>query len=105
MSDDKVIVETSISRSRNLEGIAEYWEEHSVADQWDETRDASFEVRATRRRRVTIDAEVYHRIEALAHRRGISPETLVNLFLAEQVRRGSRTQQSSQRGSRETPSG
>ncbi len=105
MSDDKRIAETSISRSRNLEGVAEYWEEHSVADHWDETRDASFEVRATRRRRVTIDAEVYHRIETLAHRRGISPETLVNLLLADRVRRGSGAQRSAQRGPLETPPG
>lgn len=86
-------VETSISKSRNLEGIVEYWEEHSLADHWDETRETDFEVRATRRRRVTIDPEVYHQIEALAHRRGISPETLVNLLLADQVRRGRRARQ------------
>jgi hypothetical protein len=90
MSDVEKPETTSVSKSRTMEEIADYWEKHSLADHWDETREASFEVRAERRRRVTIDPELYSRVEALAHRRGVSPETLVNLLLAEKVGRSRR---------------
>ena len=48
--------------------------------------EAKFEVRAERRRRVTIDPDLYARIETWAHQRGIVPETLVNLWLAERLK-------------------
>lgn len=74
---------TSISRANTLEEIAEFWDTHSLADYWEQTHEVKFEVRAERRRRITLDPDVYTFIEAQAHRRGVSPETLVNRWLAE----------------------
>jgi len=70
---------TSISKARTLEEIADFWDTHSLADYWDKTHEVEFEVRAKRRRRVTLDPEVYTQVEAQARARGILPETLVNL--------------------------
>jgi hypothetical protein len=83
---------TSISEAKTIEEIADFWNSHSLADYWEKTREVSFQVRATRRRRITIDPEVFAQIEALAHVRGVSPETLVNLWLAEQVRQSAKAQ-------------
>jgi Protein of unknown function (DUF3680). len=85
MSESEEIRLTSISKARTLDEIADFWDTHSLADYWDETREVEFEVRAKRRRRITLDPEVYARIEAQARARGISPETLVNLWLAERL--------------------
>lgn len=79
---------SSISKAKSLEQIGDFWDKHSLADYWDKTREAAFTVRATRRRRIAIDPEVYSQIEALAHRRGVSPETLVNLWVIEGLRKG-----------------
>ena len=76
---------TSISKASTLEEIAEFWDTHSLADYWDQTREVDFEVRAKRRRRVTLDPEVYAQLEAQAQARGLLPETLVNLWLAERL--------------------
>jgi hypothetical protein len=76
---------TSISKARTLEEVADFWDTHSLADYWDQTHEAEFEVRAKRRRRVTLDPEVYAQVEAQARTRGVSPETLVNLWLAERL--------------------
>jgi hypothetical protein len=65
--------------------IAEFWDSHSLADYWDQTHAVEFEVRATRRRRVTLDPEVYAQVEAQARARGLLPETLVNVWLAERL--------------------
>jgi len=57
---------TSISKAKSIEEIGDFWDTHSLADHWSDTREVSFTVRATRRRRVTIDPDVYSQIEALA---------------------------------------
>jgi hypothetical protein len=76
---------TSISKARTLDEVAAFWDTHSLADHWDQTHEVEFEVRAARRRRVTLDPEVYTRVEAEARARGILPETLVNLWLVERL--------------------
>jgi len=76
----------SISQAHSLEEVAEFWDTHSVADYADQVYEVEFEVRASRRRRVTLDPEVFGSIETRAHQRGVSPETLVNLWLAERLK-------------------
>lgn len=82
---------TSISKAQTLEEIADFWDTHSLADHWDETHEVEFEVRARRRRRVTIDPDVYAQLEAQAHVRGVSLETLANLWLAERLQKVTQT--------------
>jgi hypothetical protein len=83
-SDDQQL--TTISKAKTVEEIGEFWDTHSLADYWDQTHEVEFEVRAQRRRRVTLDPQVYAHLEAQARARGVLPETLVNLWLAERLR-------------------
>jgi len=76
---------TSISKARTLDEIADFWDTHSLADYWDQTHKVEFEVRAKRRRRVTLDPDVYTQVEARARARGVLPETLVNLWVVERL--------------------
>ena len=76
---------TTLSKVRTLEEIGEFWDAHSLADYWDQTHEVEFEVRAQRRRRITLDPDVYAELELQARVRGIRPETLVNLWLAERL--------------------
>ncbi len=82
MSKSKV---TTISKARTLKEIGDFWDTHSLADYWDQTHEVEFQVRAKRRRRVTLDPEVYERVVTQASVRGLSPETLVNLWLTERL--------------------
>jgi len=103
MSSIKKNKVTSISKAKNIEEIGDFWDTHSLADHWDETREASFKVCATRRRRVTIDPDVYSQIEALARQRGISPETLVNLWVADHLKKGGKARHAAQQAKGENP--
>lgn len=76
---------TSISKAATIDEIAEFWDTHSLADYWEQTHEVEFEVRAQRRRRVTLDPDVYAWLERQARARGILPETLVNLWLLERL--------------------
>ena len=87
MSESENTQLTSISKARTLGEVAEFWDTHSLADYWDQTREAEFEVRTKRRRRVTLAPEIYAQVEAQARERGVMPETLVNLWLAERLQR------------------
>lgn len=85
MKEDKETTLTSISQARSYEEIAEFWDTHSLADHWDETHEVEMELRVQRRRRVTLSPEIYSRVEEQARARGLQPETLVNLWLAERL--------------------
>lgn len=85
MNENKETQLTPISKARTLEEIAEFWDSHSLDDYWDQTNEVEFELRAKRRRRITLDPQVYAELEAQARTRGVLPETLVNLWLAERL--------------------
>jgi hypothetical protein len=85
MSEGKDEKTTSVSKARTLEEIADFWDTHSLADFWDETHEVEFEVRARRRRRVTLEPDVYSRVLEEARARGVMPETLVNVWLVERL--------------------
>lgn len=75
----------SISQARSYEEMAEFWDTHDTADYWDEFEEVTVEMRAPRHRNVSIEPAMYEVIRAEARRRGVLPETLVNVWLAEKV--------------------
>jgi predicted DNA binding CopG/RHH family protein len=82
MSDDKAIPEMT-----SYEQVADFWDTHSLADYWDETEPAEFEIDATARRRylVALDPELLERVRQLARTRGLTTESLVNLFIEQRL--------------------
>lgn len=77
---------SSISKARNLEEMAEFWDTHSLADYEDEI----YEVKITfdpsaRRTRIGIDPELLEELRSIARERRICTQTLVNLWLRQRV--------------------
>ncbi len=87
MSENKGKKLTGISKAGTVEEIGEFWDSHSLDDYRDQTKEVEFEVRAKHRRRITLDPEIYERVEVQARTRGISPETLINLWVVERLRK------------------
>lgn len=85
MSANDDLPMASISKASTLDEIADFWDTHSLSDYWDYTHEVAFEVRAQRRHRVTLDPHVYEQVAEEARIRGISPETLVNVWLSERL--------------------
>ncbi len=71
----------------SYEDMAAFWDTHSLADYWDQTEAATFEVAPEVRRRyvVAVDREVLGRVQRLARTRGVSSESLVNLLLEQRL--------------------
>ena len=83
MQDDQ-----QIPPFNSYEEMAEFCDTHSLADYWDQTEPAAFEVapEAQRRYLVAVDREVLARVQRLARTRGVSIESLVNLLFEQRLR-------------------
>ena len=79
---------SNISGARTLEEMADFWDTHSLADYDEQTYEVemSFEPSA-RRSVVTIEPELMQDITQMARARNVSTQTLINVWLRQQVDR------------------
>ncbi len=72
---------------KSIEEAAEFWDSHDLADYWDLTREAHFEVDIQRRVFLTaLEPTLAQRLTTLAHKQGVSTETLINVWLTEKAK-------------------
>ncbi len=70
----------------NIEDAAEFWEKHDVADYEDQSREVHFDVDLQKRTYLAaLEPELAQKVAACAHRRGVSTETLINVWLTEKL--------------------
>lgn len=77
---------SSISKGETHEEIGEYWDTHDLAEHWERTKTAEFEVDI--QSEVTyfaVEKQLSEKIKAFARRRGVSPDTLLNLWVQEKL--------------------
>ena len=81
-----------ISKFRSYEELGEFWDNHSLADYWDTTWEVYFDVDIKGHTKlVAIDDKISRKISNIARRRGISPETLINIWLQEKLSKEARS--------------
>jgi CopG antitoxin of type II toxin-antitoxin system len=77
---------SSVSNAGSYREIGEYWDEHDVEDAWNPTRRVEFEVDIeSRHRYFPLDRELSRKIDEAAQRRGVTAETLLNLWVQEKL--------------------
>lgn len=82
MNDDK----SSISQAQSYQEIGEYWDGHDVGEVWAQTEAADFVVSGhAKTTYYPIESSLAQRLRAVAQQRGVSVETLVNLWLQEKM--------------------
>ncbi len=87
MAGNKNVRDPIPERFATIEEAAEFWDTHDLSDYWDLTEEVNFEVDLQHRRYlVALDPELAERLAAEAHKRGVSTQTLVNLWLSEKLR-------------------
>lgn len=73
--------------SASIEEIIEFWDTHSTADYEEETEEVSFEIDLQEEVfTVALVPELVNLLERQAKARGVTTETLVNLWLAERLK-------------------
>jgi CopG antitoxin of type II toxin-antitoxin system len=70
----------------NVEETVEFWDTHSLADYEESWKDVQCEIDIKRRTyQISLDSGIYQKLRSAARERGVSAETLVNLWLQEKV--------------------
>ena len=87
MQIDDMSENKKIPGFKSYEEMAEFWDTHDLADYWEQTEPAEFEISPQARRRylVSLDRNLLLRIQEMARIRGLTTETLVNLLLEEHL--------------------
>lgn len=82
MSENK----SSISKAQSYKEIGEFWDTHDLGNYWEQTHPVEFEIDI--QCEVTyyaLDAVLSAKIRSIAKQRGVSPETLLNLWVQERL--------------------
>ncbi len=82
----KITGKSSISKAQSYREMGEFWDTHDLADYWDQTHLVEFEI--------DIQSEIMYyplevtlsdKMRSVAEQRGVSPETLINLWVQEKL--------------------
>ncbi|MBN1659710.1 MAG: hypothetical protein JXA93_14990 [Anaerolineae bacterium] len=77
---------STISKASSYKEIGDFWDTHDLADYWDQTEPADFEVDIeTEVTYYALDKELSRMLSGVAEERGISAETLLNLWVQEKL--------------------
>ncbi len=77
---------SSISQAQSYREIGEFWDTHDVTEDWDATEPVEFEVDIqSETRYFALDSRLAGEVSQMAWQRGISTETLLNLWVYEKV--------------------
>ncbi|MEK7727737.1 MAG: CopG family antitoxin [candidate division KSB1 bacterium] len=71
---------------KSIEEAGDFWDSHDLTDYWDLTREAHFEVNIERRVFLTaLEPQLAKRLIDCARKRGVTSETLINVWLSEKL--------------------
>jgi len=77
---------SSISKASSYRQIGEFWDTHDLAEYWDQTEPADFEVDIqSELTYYAVDRELSESIRTIAKNRGVSANTLLNLWVQEKL--------------------
>ena len=81
---------SSVSKASSYREIGEYWDEHDLKDAWDPSRRVELDVGIeSRLRYFPLDRDLWRKIDDAARRRGVTAETLLNLWVQEKLQQAS----------------
>jgi hypothetical protein len=77
---------STISKGRTYQEIGEYWDTHDLSEYWSQTKPVEFEVDIeSEAKYYPIERKLSAEITRIAKQRGVSAETLLNMWLQEKV--------------------
>jgi hypothetical protein len=79
-------VKSSISQGQSYQEIGEYWDNHDLGEVWDQTETADFVLSGhAKTTYYPVESNLSQKLHAAAQQRGVSAQTLLNLWLQEKV--------------------
>ena len=79
---------SNISKAGTYAEIGDFWDEHNLSDYWDKTRPVSADVDIESEESLyAVEKGLSDTIRQAAKERGVSPHTLLNLWLQEKIQK------------------
>ncbi len=79
---------SSVSKARTYAGMGDFWDEHDLSDYWGKTRSVRVDVDLESEESLyAIERGLSQTICRAAKQRGVSPHTLINLWLQEKIQK------------------
>ncbi len=79
---------SSVSKARSNKEIGEFWDTHDLAEYWEKTRPVEFEVDIqSETTYFPLESSLSAKIRSIAKQRGVSQETLLNLWVQEKLQK------------------
>lgn len=79
---------SSVSRADTYAAIGDFWDEHDLSDYWDKTRSVRVEVELESEESLyAIEKGLSQTLCRAAKKQGVSPHTLINLWLQEKIQK------------------
>ncbi len=77
---------SSVSKADSYQKIGEFWDTHTLDEYWDQTEEAGFEVDIrSETKYFPIELTLAEKIREIAAQRGVSSETLLNLWVRDKI--------------------
>jgi hypothetical protein len=75
-----------ISNASSYSEIGDYWDSHDLSEHWDETKEVEFQVDLKSSAiYFAVEKELAEKLRLAARHHGVSPDTLLNVWLQEHV--------------------
>ena len=77
---------SSVSKGTSYKEIGEFWDRHDLTKFWNRTKKVRFEVQIDSETiYYAVEKTLSEKIQSLAKRRGVSSDTLVNLWIQQRL--------------------
>ncbi len=77
---------STLSQATSYKEIGEFWDTHDLSDFWDKTKEAQFDVDIESEViYYAVDRTLSEKIQSLAQKRGVTADTLINLWVQEKL--------------------
>jgi len=82
---------STVSKAKSYKELGEFWDTHDLSDFWDQTKKVEFEVDIKSEiLYYSLDKKLAEKVQSVAQRRGVSPDTLINLWVQEKLQEQNR---------------
>jgi hypothetical protein len=82
---------STVSKAKSYKEMGDFWDTHDLSNFWDQTKKVEFEVDI--KSEITyysLDKKLSEQIQSIAQRRGVSADTLINLWVQEKLQEQNR---------------
>jgi len=82
---------SSVSKAKSYREIGDFWDTHDLSEFWDQTKRVDFDVNIESEiTYYSLDKRLAKEVQSIAQKRGVSADTLINLWVQEKIQEQNR---------------